>query len=67
MEEPEAGHDGAGWRGGNWKEYDREFCVDCHQLVLCQCDILDKRYAALLRHPRQRTGKELPFRGDLNF
>ncbi|MXX16843.1 MAG: type I restriction endonuclease subunit R [Gammaproteobacteria bacterium] len=32
MERPEAGHDGAGWRGGNWRDYDREYCVDRHQL-----------------------------------
>ena len=32
MEQPEAGHDEAGWSGGNWRDYDREYCVDRHQL-----------------------------------
>ncbi len=32
VEQPAIGHGGAGWCGGNWRDYDREYCVDCHQL-----------------------------------
>ena len=31
--EPAAGYGGAGWSGGNWLDYDREYCVDCVQLT----------------------------------
>ena len=33
MGEPAAGYGGAGWSGGNWLDYDREYCVDCVQLT----------------------------------
>ena len=32
MGEPAAGYGGVGWSGGNWRDYDREYCVDRVQL-----------------------------------
>ncbi len=31
--EPAAGYGGVGWSGGNWLDYDREYCVDLVQLA----------------------------------
>ena len=30
--EPAVGYGGAGWSGGNWLDYDRQYCVDPVQL-----------------------------------
>ena len=31
--EPATGYGGVGWNGGNWLDYDREYCVDHVQLT----------------------------------
>ena len=33
LAEPQAGYGGAGWSAGNYRDYDREYCVDLAQLA----------------------------------
>ena len=35
VSEPATGYGGVGWSGGNWLDYDREYCVDLVQLAAC--------------------------------
>ncbi len=50
--EPAAGYGGAGWCGGNWHDYDREYCVDLPQL------------ASFLRATQPETAKALGLEED---
>ena len=45
--EPPAGYGGVGWSGGNFHDYDREYCVDLVQLAAFLCDTQPEAAEAL--------------------